>query len=176
MLADIKLIVGALRIMRLLSSLRSFEISAVDRVPSGRSGDLLPPSPPAEKPLAKCAMPIARSAPAVASATEIARAKRSIFSSSHRDIVHSPAPGRHFSAARFDVMQFAYAADAAGKLFLQRRFGSLSNSRHGERPSASAAIASGDIVGKIATSPPGGPAERPLQTRAPLRAGLRIRD
>jgi hypothetical protein len=28
---------------------------------------------------------------------------------------------------------------------------------------------------KIATSPPGGLAERPLQTRAPLRAGLRIR-
>jgi hypothetical protein len=110
----------------------------------------------------------------VASATEIARAKRSIFSSSHRDIVHSPAPGPHFSAARFDVMQFAYAADAGGKLFLQRTLGSLSNSRHGERPSAPAAvIASGDIVGKIATSPPGGLAERPLQTRAPLRAGLR---
>jgi hypothetical protein len=60
----------------------------------------------------------------VASATEIARAKRSIFSSSHRDIAHSPGP--HFSAARFD-------------------------------------------------SPPGGLVERPLQTRAPLRAGLRIR-
>ena len=57
----------------------------------------------------------------MASATEIARAKRSIFSSSHRDIARS-----HFSAARFD-------------------------------------------------SPPGGLAERPLQTRAPLRAGLRIR-
>jgi len=55
----------------------------------------------------------------VASATEIARAKRSIFRSSHRDIAHSPAPGPHFSAARFGV--------------------------------------------------------RPLQTRAPLRAGLRIR-
>jgi len=67
----------------------------------------------------RCAMPIARSAPAVASATEIARAKRSIFRSSHRDIAHSPAPGPHFSAARFGV--------------------------------------------------------RPLQTRAPLRAGLRIR-
>jgi len=71
-------------------------------------------------------MPIATSAPAVASATEIARAKRSIFSSSHRDIARSPARGPHFSAARFD-------------------------------------------------SPPGGLAERPLQTRAPLRAGLRIR-
>jgi hypothetical protein len=34
----------------------------------------------------KCAMPIARSAPAVASATEMARAKRSILTSSHRDI------------------------------------------------------------------------------------------
>ena len=55
----------------------------------------------------------------MASATEIARAKRSIFRSSHRDIAHSPAPGPHFSAARFGV--------------------------------------------------------RPLQTRAPLRAGLRIR-
>jgi len=55
----------------------------------------------------------------VASATEIARAKRSIFRSSHRDIAHSPAPGSHFFAARFGV--------------------------------------------------------RPLQTRAPLRAGLRIR-
>jgi hypothetical protein len=44
----------------------------------------------------RCAMPIATSAPAVASATEIARAKRSIFSSSHRDIARSPAPGPHF--------------------------------------------------------------------------------
>src|SRR5262249_34506155 len=107
-------------------------------------------------------MPIARSAPAVASATEIARAKRSIFSSSYRDIgpLNHLHPAHIFPAARFDVMQFAYAADAAGeccKLFLQRRLGSLSTSRHRERPSAPAAvIASGDIVGKIATSPPGG--------------------
>jgi hypothetical protein len=34
----------------------------------------------------RCAMPIARSAPAEVSATEIARAKSSILSSSHRDI------------------------------------------------------------------------------------------
>src|SRR5262245_22729074 len=50
----------------------------------------------------RCAMPIARSAPAVVSAIDIVRAKRSIFSSSHRDI--GPPPARKccklFSANR----------------------------------------------------------------------------
>ena len=35
----------------------------------------------------------------MASATEVARAKKSIFSSSHRDIARSPAPGPHSSEA-----------------------------------------------------------------------------
>src|SRR5258708_39890857 len=41
---------------------------------------------PLSRPLHRCAKPIARSAPAVASATEMAGAKRSILTSSHRDI------------------------------------------------------------------------------------------
>ena len=54
------------------------------------------------------------------SATDIARARRSILSSSHRDIGRTPsaAAGPHFAAARFVVMQFAYAAHA-GKEMLQ---------------------------------------------------------
>ena len=54
------------------------------------------------------------------SATDIARARRSILSSSHRDIGRTPSPaaGPHFAAVRFDVMQFAYAAHA-GKEMLQ---------------------------------------------------------
>ena len=68
----------------------------------------------------RCAMPIARSAPAVVSATEIARAKRSILSSSQPDIgpPNHLHPAHVVVAARFNVMQFAYAADT-GRGMLQ---------------------------------------------------------
>jgi len=64
----------------------------------------------------RCATPIARSAPAVVSATETARANRTIFSTSQRDISRTPSSRHPGSAARFDVMQFAYVAGAAKEM------------------------------------------------------------
>jgi hypothetical protein len=53
----------------------------------------------------------------VVSPSEMARAKRSIATSSHSDIRRTqlPAPGPHFAAARFHVMQILTRQTPAGK-------------------------------------------------------------